>query len=131
MAPRARTAPVGLSELQQKKEVIVLHNLMGRPTAYVVAAVLGIAGIGGLGTALAQQTQNGSSGSGSGSTSGSNSGANTNTQNATGTNVQQNATNQNCVGANCTNNNITNQNQNVTRTSERAVPVVRQPRFGG
>jgi predicted nucleotide-binding protein len=121
--------------------VIKLHHLMGRSTAYVVAAVLGIAGIGGLSSALAQQTQNGSSGSGSGTASGSNSGANANSQNATGTNVQQNATNQNCVGANCTNNNITNQNQNVTPQatvrrvfvgrSEEARPVVAEPRFGG
>lgn len=110
---------------------------MGRPTAYIIAAVLGTAGIGGLTSALAQ-TQNGSSGSGSGTASGSNTGANSNSQNATGTNVQQNATNQNCVGANCTNNNITNQNQNVTPVrrvfvgrSEAPEGVVAQPRFGG
>ena len=33
----------------------MLHRLKGRPTAYIIAAVLGVAGIGGLSSALAQQ----------------------------------------------------------------------------
>ena len=35
----------------------MLHRLKGRPTAYVIAAILGVAGIGGLSSAVAQQGQ--------------------------------------------------------------------------
>jgi hypothetical protein len=35
----------------------MLHRLKGRPTAYIIAAILGVAGIGGLSSAVAQQGQ--------------------------------------------------------------------------
>lgn len=35
----------------------MFHRLKGRPTAYIIAAILGVAGIGGLSSAVAQQGQ--------------------------------------------------------------------------
>src|SRR5947209_4488077 len=35
----------------------MLHRLKRRPTAYIIAAILGVAGIGGLSSAVAQQGQ--------------------------------------------------------------------------
>ena len=75
------------------------------------------------------QSQSGTTGSGDGSQSGSVSNTQSNSQAATGSGIQQNATNQNCVaGRDCVNNNVTNQNQSATRTFERSPVVVRRAR---
>ncbi len=123
-----------------------MPSIKRRQAAYIVTAVLGIAGIGGLTDALAQQVQNGNPGNG-GTNSGSNSGQ-VNSQVANGNgNTQQSIQQQCTAGRDCAN--IANQNSNVTPAapvrvegpeiirrrvvvqSEEATPVQSEVHFGG
>lgn len=125
-----------------------MPTLNRRHAAYIATAVLGVAGIGGLTSAPAQQVQNGNPGNG-GTNSGSNSGQ-TNTQNAVGNNNTQQSIQQQCTaGRDCAN--VANQNSNVTPSApaptrvegpeiirrrvivptEETVPVQSEVHFGG